>query len=239
MVFRGALKQGEAMKNALTLMWLGSSLLFGTLYADEAKTTEVKTTSDVDGFYVGLGGGVTYGLSLLGKGYYQDDTTTYKSDELSDSSAGYIVYGGYQFNKIIAVEAAYTDYGSFSDTLQKVNSPGTVTFSSDPKSVSVYANAGYTFSNGLRPFGQLGLGYLMINGSNSIDAIGIDDGVSMRFGLGLEYAPATLSGFGFRVAYIDELAMDFSYTADDNGQDTSTLLMNINGMLYVGAQYKF
>jgi hypothetical protein len=33
--------------------------------------------------------------------------------------------------------------------------------------------------------------------------------------------------------------MDFSYNADDNGKDTSTLLINADGMLYVGAQYKF
>ena len=61
----------------------------------------------------------------------------------------------------------------------------------------------------------------------------------MRFGLGLEYAPLSLAGFGFRVAYVEDVAMDMSYSSDNNGNDTSTLLMNVNGMLYVGAQYKF
>jgi len=223
------------MKKVLTTMTLGGILLFSTLYAEEV----APVPSQPDGFYAGLGGGVSFNITLLSKGYYQDDTTTYKTGDLSDSDFGYIVYGGYQFNKIIAVEAAYTDYGSFSDTAPKVVQPGQATFDSDPSSLSLYANAGYTFSNGLRPFGQIGLGYLMVNGSDSLDAIGIDDSMSVRFGLGVEYAPAALSGFGFRAAYIEELAMDYSYNADDNGQDTSTLMMNFNGMVYVAAQYKF
>ncbi|MGB6019891.1 MAG: outer membrane beta-barrel protein [Sulfurimonadaceae bacterium] len=223
------------MKKVFRLLALGSVLLFSALNAEEVSPEPLKP----DGFYLGVGGGATFNITLLSKGYYQDDTTTYSSGDLSDTDVGFIVYGGYQINKIIAVEAAYTDYGSFSDTVSKVLQPGVETFKSDPNSVSVYANAGYTFSNGLRPFGQIGLGYLMLNGSRSLEAIDIDDSISMRFGLGLEYAPANLSGFGFRVAYVEDMAMDVSYNADDNGNDTSTLLMNVNGMLYVGAQYKF
>lgn len=227
--------QGVLMKKSFITVGLGTLLLTTSLMAEEVKSASTKS----DGFYLGAGGGVTFNLSMLSVGDYQDDTSTYRTSSLSDSDAGYIVYGGYQFNKIIAVEAAYTDYGSFSDSAVRKISGEEVTFKSDPNSVAVYANAGYTFANGLRPFGQIGLGYLMINGSSSMDAIGIDDSVSMRFGLGLEYAPEKLSGFGFRVAYVEDVAMDFSYNADDNGNDTSTLLINADGMLYVGAQYKF
>lgn len=223
------------MKKVFTSFALGSILLSGALFAEEVKSVPLNP----DGFYLGVGGGVSFNVTVLSLGNYQDNTTSYSTGSLSDTDVGYIVYGGYQFNKIIAVEAAYTDYGSFSDTASKILQPGVETFSSDPSTVSVYANAGYTFANGLRPFGQIGLGYLMINGSSSMDAIGIDDSVSMRFGLGLEYAPKKLSGFGFRVAYVEDVAMDFSYNADDNGKDTSTLLINADGMLYVGAQYKF
>lgn len=223
------------MKNVFTSMALGSVLLFSGLHAEEVTTPQIKQ----DGFYVGAGGGMSFNAVVLSKGYFQDDTTTYKSDNLSDTDIGYIVYGGYQFNKIIAVEAAYTDYGSFSDTVATASVPGNETFKSDPASFSLYANAGYTFANGLRPFGQIGAGYLMVNGSRTTDAINIDDGMSMRFGLGLEYAPPKLAGFGFRIAYIEELTMDYDYKADDNGQDTSTVMMNYNGMMYVGAQYKF
>lgn len=213
-----------------------ATLLSTTLIA--AENSETKSFNP-EGFYLGVGGGVTFNAILLSKGYYQDDTATYKSNSLSDTSGGYIVYGGYQFNKIIAVETAYTDYGSFSDTVARVSLPGEVTFTSDPNSLSVYANAGYSFANGLRPFAQIGLGYLMVNGSSSTDAIGIDDSVLMRFGVGLEYAPENFSGFGLRIAYVEDLSTDFSYDSDDNGHDTSTLMMNLNGMLYIGAQYKF
>jgi len=222
------------MNKILLAVGLSTFLMTGLLQAEDSQ----KAVSKADGAYIGLGGGVTFNAAYLSAGYYKDDTSTYTDGSLSDSSAGYIVYGGYQFNKIIAVEAAYTDYGSFSDTLTKL-SGGVTTFTSDPASISVYANAGYTFSNGLRPFGQIGLGYMMVNGSGTTSGIDIDDSISMRFGLGLEYTAPTLAGFGFRVAYIDELQMDASYNSYDNGQSTSTLLMNVNGMLYVGAQYKF
>jgi len=222
------------MNNILKVAGLSVLLLSANVMAEE----NVSATAKADGFYLGAGGGVTFNASFLSAGNYQDDTSIYTSDSLGDTSGGYLVYAGYQFNKIIAVEAAYTDYGSFSDTL--TDKLGRVsTFTSDPTSFTVYANAGYTFENGLRPFGQLGLGYLIVNGSNTTDRINIDDGISMRLGLGLEYAPKALSGLGFRVAYIDEMTMDSSYVSNDNGSTTTTLLMNINGMLYVGAQYKF
>lgn len=223
------------MKKICMPLALGAILSVSPLCADDMTVGP----SESEGFYAGVGGGVTFNATILSKGYYQDDTEAYKSDSLSDTSGGYIVYGGYQFNKIIAVEAAFTDYGSFSDTASKDSGGGTVKFSSDPYSFSVYANAGYTFSNGLRPFGQLGLGYLLVNGSSKTEAIGVEDGASVRFGLGLEYAPSGLSGLGFRVAYVEDVTMDFSYEAYDNGSETSTLLMNLNGMMYAGVQYKF
>ena len=217
----------------------GTLLLSGSLYAEESvqETSAQPATAKSDGAYIGLGGGVSFNVAFLSVGNYQDSTTEYTTGTLSDSDVGYVIYGGYQFNKIIAVEASYTDYGSFSDTLDKI--VGTETFESDPTAIALYANAGYTFGNGLRPFIQLGLSYLQINGSSSTRAIGLDDSLAMRFGLGLEYAPAKLSGLGFRVAYIEDVSMDYNYNATNNGNDTSTLQMNVAGMLYVGAQYKF
>jgi len=223
------------MKNILKVAGLSALLLSANVMAEE----KVSAISKADGFYLGAGGGTTFGLSFLSIGNYQDNTSTYDTGYLGDSSFGYIFYGGYQFNKIIAIEAAYTDYGSFSDNLRDTTTDRDVKVSTDPTSMSVYANAGYTFANGLRPFGQIGLGYMQINGSTLADNIGLDDSMTMRFGLGLEYAPSNLVGFGFRVAYVEDVAMDMSYSSDNNGNDTSTLLMNVNGMLYVGAQYKF
>lgn len=215
------------MKKILMAMGVSTFLMTGALQAED--------TLKVDGVYLGLGGGPSFNIAAVGKGNFTDDTTEYDSGHISDGDFGYILYGGYQFNKIIAVEAAYTDYGSFSETLN----PGSVTVTTDPSSFSVYANAGYTFGNGLRPFGQLGLGYMNIDGSVLADSFDLDDGVSLRVGVGLEYAPAALIGFGFRVAYVDELRMSTDYKSKDNGDLETTTVMNANGMLYIGAQYKF
>ena len=227
----------EAQMNKLVLAYGLGTLLFGVnVMAEEGVLFPLK----VEGFYLGVGAGSSANVSVLSEGHYKDDTDAYNTDNLSDTDTGYILYGGYQINKIIAVEAAYTDYGSFSDTATTESLPSKrVTFKSDPNSFSVYANAGYTFDNGLRPFGQLGLGYLQVNGSGSTDKINIDDGVSLRFGIGLDYAPKELIGFGFRVAYVDDVVMDFNYKANDNGSETDTVLTNLNGLLYIGAQYKF
>lgn len=227
------------MKKIVMSMIAGVVLLSSTLYAEEAVKPVQNST---DGFYLGLGGGASYDLSFLSENtYYQDNTVSYDTGTLSDSDAGYIVYGGYQINKIIAVEAAYTDYGSFSDTAKVKNTAIYREFSSDPRSLSVYANAGYTFQNGLRPFGQLGLGYMQRNVSASLENIDIsDEDVTVRFGLGLDYAPSTLKGFGFRVAMVEDVVADFNYHGvDADGNDKSTVWINVNSLFYIGASYKF
>lgn len=199
-------------------------------------------TAKAEGFYVGVGGGLSYNVSLVSLGNFDDttDTHTYTTDSTGDTGGGYIVYAGYQINKIIAVEAAYTDYGNFSSEVTRTFPFQSVTVKSHPRSLSVYANAGYTFANGLRPFGQIGLGYINVNGDSEAKRLDfIDKSVSMRFGLGGEYAPAELNGLGFRVAYISDVAMDFNYNAYNENETATTYMMSVNGMLYVGAQYKF
>lgn len=223
------------MKKTILACIAGALLFGGNAIAEEAATPSVKT----DGFYLGIGGGRSAHASILSSGKYYDGNYTYNSSELSDADMGYIVYGGYQFNRIIAVEAAYTDYGSFSDTATNTTTLTKVKFKADPTSFSLYANAGYTFDNGLRPFGQIGLGYLRLNGSNTTEKINIDDGASLRVGLGLDYAPKELIGFGFRFAYVYDITMDFNYESDDSGIDRSVLLTTIDGLLYIGAQYRF
>jgi len=224
------------MKKTLMAVTAATLLLTTGVMAEETKSG----VSDASGGYVGLGGGISFNLSRLGTGDFKDDTTTFKKGTVSDSSGGYLLYGGYQFNKIIAVEASYIDYGHFEDELESDTGLFKRTVSSDPYAMSVYANAGYTFENGLRPFGQLGLGYAVINASYEAENIGLDDdGLSIHFGLGLEYAPEALKGFGFRVAYVEDLRYSANYDADDNGDLKTTSLMIFNGMMYVGAQYKF
>jgi len=221
--------------NKKTLLKVLTLTIFSTFaLANDASAP----TQKVSGVYLGGGGGLSYGSSTLFLGTYQDENSQYTSNTLSDTSQAYLIYAGYQFNKIIAVEASYRNYGSFSDTSTALLG-ATKTFTTSPDSYSVYANAGYTFSNGLRPFAQLGLGYTYLNASSSSQDIGLKDSASFVFGMGLEYAPVKLAGLGFRLGYVYDMIMDSSYNANDNGRDTSSVLLNLNVMYYVGAQYKF
>lgn len=222
------------------ILWSTALMLAATgVHAQD----DVKKVSKSDGFYMGVGAGVSYDVSMLSSGTYKESSSSgrYNVSSISDSNYGYLLYGGYQFNKIIAVEAAYTDFGTFKDV--KTDSSGsTRELMSQPKSVSVYANAGYSFANGLRPFGQLGLGYMKRNLSDSLKNLNFNDStMTLRFGLGLEYAPKALKGLGFRMAYIDEMAMDYNYEAADSDTDVSvsTTRMSFDSLIYVGAQYKF
>jgi len=202
-----------------------------------------ESVAKAEGFYAGLGGGVTLnGVMLTKDDTVSDGVNSYDVSTMDDSSAGYLLYAGYQFNKIIAIEASFVDYGSFSDDIKSKNGLVTRTFTSDPMGGAVYANAGYTFDNGVRPFAQLGLGYMANNQSDNLDRLNnFDDSfMTMRFGLGVEYAPTALKGFGFRAAYIEDVNMDANAVADDeNGKTVDAVLMRYYGMLYVGAQYKF
>ena len=148
-----------------------------------------------------------------------------------------------EFNKIIAVEASFTGYGNFSDTLKSENGLVEKTFSSDPIGGAVYANAGYTFSNGWRPFGQLGLGYVQSNSSDTLTNLNnfSDDFMTVHYGFGAEYAPASFNGFGLRLAFSGDMNMDADAVATDDGDsiDKSAILMRMYELFYIGAQYKF
>ena len=208
------------------------------------------------GFYLGAGFGASfYNLTTLKSDYYVEDgsepeyhLTADDMSNLDDTSEGYLFYGGYQFNKIIAVEASYTDYGSFESTVTKTVLGNEVKkeFTKKPTSVAVYANAGYTFLNGqLRPFGLLGLGYVQTHQSeayNNIDLFSDDTFVSIHIGTGLDYYPSVFKGFGFRVSvtadnYYDNTTVAYENTTKD--QITDVAVWQSYSLLYIGAQYKF
>ena len=228
------------MNNILKTIALSSVLVTSLMATDTVSTEKAKG----EGFYVGLGGGMSLNMVMLAKGdYVSDGTSNYDVGQLSDISAGYIVYSGYQINKIIAVEASFTGYGDFSDTLKSENGIVEKTFTSNPMSGAVYANAGYTFSSGWRPFGQLGLGYMQSNSSADLKSLDnfSDDFMTMHYGLGVEYAPASFNGLGLRLAFSGDTSMDANAIAtDDSGKvDESAFLMRLYEVFYVGAQYKF
>jgi hypothetical protein len=143
---------------------------------------------------------------------------------------GYLFYAGYQFNKIIGVELSYIDYGRFEYKR----------YYQEPKAVAVYANAGYTFLNGqLRPFGNLGLGYLKQNQSDRYYDFK-DKFVTMHIGLGGEYYPKALQGVGFRAAAEADVYVDrVSVVDDDNNERSTQPLWEEYVLFYAGIQYKF
>jgi len=182
-----------------------------------ALTASVQANQDVSGFYIGGGFGSTnVDLDETGAIYDEDtDGTTLK------------FIGGYQFNRIVAIEAQYTQYGEVTpDKGYKVNGK---LYTWDATSFSVSANLGYTFQNGLRPFGIIGLSSLDLD--ESFKTFKDDRATALHIGLGLEYTPAALSGVSFRVGYEAD-----SFTID-NGRSADTDV--VIGSAYVAATYKF
>ena len=182
-----------------------------------ALTTSVQANQDVSGFYIG--GGVGSTLANL------DETGAIYDEDTDGTTLKFI--GGYQFNRIVAIEAQYTQYGEITpDKYYKVNGKS---YTWDATTFSVSANLGYTFQNGLRPFGIIGLSSLDLGQSTKI--LKDDEATAVHLGLGLEYTPAALSSVSFRVGYEAD-----AFTID-NGRSVDTDV--VIGSAYVAASYKF
>jgi len=231
------------------------------LSAQSTATDNVESTPTVNtgkGFYAGIGMGSSFYNVALSQGtyYIKDDSEesvqyTISGDnleELDDIDLGYVVYAGYLFNKIIGVEGSFTDYGSFTGTIEEETATGRTkkkTFSKKPKAMAVYANAGYTFFNGqLRPFGNLGLGYMKTYQSQTYaDFQFQEDFLTLHYGLGVDYYPTALKGFGVRASYVGDSFADYNVDSYEGirGNTTvkSTTLWQTYSLIYVSAQYKF
>ena len=185
---------------------LASLLAFGF-------TASAIASEDGSGAYVGL----AYGNTTF------SDDGAIAGNLKDDSDSGFKVYGGYQFNKIVGVEATYTDYGQYTYEDGKTL---------DATAMSVGANLGYNFLDGqLRPYALVGLSYLSIDQSTPIFTD--DKTVSYTYGVGIEYSPKVLNGVGFRAAWnTDIFIVDSSGTSDE--YDAQGF-----GMLSVAVQYKF
>nr|WP_075519262.1 porin family protein [Moritella viscosa]SHO13509.1 Outer membrane protein [Moritella viscosa] len=180
-----------------------------------ALTTSVQANQDVSGFYLGGGAG---------------STTVNLDDAFDEDTDGKTLkfITGYQFNRIVAIEAQYTKYGEI--TPDKNITRDRKLYTWDATTFSVSANLGYTFQNGLRPFGIIGLSSLDLGQSSK--ALKDDNATAVHLGAGLEYTPAALSGVSFRVGYEAEL---FAIEEDASSEDIDVLV----GSLYVAATYKF
>jgi opacity protein-like surface antigen len=167
------------------------------------------------GFYIGGGFGLTE--SKL-------ETSDISGLPTIDGARSLRVYGGYQFNRIVALEGGYTNYGELSPQ-------GANDLKMTPSAFSLAANLGYSFDNGLRPFATLGLSRVNmdINDSGHKES---DSATGFRYGLGLEYAPQMIEGLAVRVAYEADA---FNVANIDNG---NTVTFSA-GSVYLGASYKF
>jgi len=182
--------------------------------------------------YVGIGGGYSMiNANFIDSDYYINDddaTGSSKTKNYKEDSMGMKVYGGYQFNKIIAVEGSFTDYGTLSSD----------NYTQKPQAVSIYANAGYSFlNNQLRPFGLLGLTYLQTNQSRDV----LDDEMgAIHAGVGVEYYPTALKGFGIRGAIESDFHVNSqSAVNEDETHYSSQSFYKRYALFYVGAQYRF
>ena len=242
--------QGTNMKKTTTTL-LALTLSASTLLAAEAQ--EVNTGK---GFYMGAGLGASiYNVSLSDSTYLikDENNVEYTVDgnnleELDDTDLGYVLYAGYLINKIIGVEGSLTNYGAFSGTIKETNKKGDTIkhkFTKKPKSMAVYANAGYTFLNGqLRPFGNLGLGYLKTYQSKTYSNLQFQgDFATLHYGVGVDYYPTVLKGFGVRASYVGDSYADSQIDTIDGPDSTtkvdSTTLWQSYSLFFVSAQYKF
>jgi len=233
-----------------------TTLLALTLSASTLLASETPTVNTGKGFYMGAGlGASVYSVALSDTTYLIKDENNVEYtvngnnlDELDDTDLGYVLYAGYLINKIIGVEGSFTNYGAFSGTLKETNNVGTTKeykFTKKPKSMAVYANAGYTFLNGqLRPFGNLGLGYMHTYQSKTYSNLQFkEDFVTMHYGVGVDYYPTALKGFGVRASYVGDSYADYEVDAVEGPNGTTkvdgTTLWQNYALFFVSAQYKF
>jgi len=175
------------------------------------------------GAYIGIG----YGNTIYESDGFVSEQITLSAFDEEDS--GLTFYGGYQFNNIVGVELSYRDYGKF-----EADSG----FAQEPTGLSIGANVGYSFLDGqLRPFGVIGMGFVKMNYVNLPSyVISFDEtGAAIHYGLGVQYKPDLLAGFGFRMAYE---ADSYTIKVQDSFSGSKTYMQTL-GMLYLGIQYKF
>ena len=226
------------MKKAL-LALLSTSLFISTLSAADINATNtaapVKADAIDTGWYIGLGlGAAGYSDGDMGK-----DFDNYEVQVDQKSNFGVKLYAGYKFNSIVAVEASYINYGSFSykaagSTTADVNTKVS------PATLNVMANLGYDFLNDqLRPFALVGLGYVNFGQSSnpSHEVYSTDNGAALVIGTGLEYTPSIFHGIGFRFTIEQDTAFVVQ-SYDDPTKDDKTYANRL-ALISLGVNYKF
>ena len=176
------------------------------------------------GWYVGGGFGTTEMTSESDSGTTQDPSFDEKGHTLR-------AMAGFKFNRIASIEFQYADYG-------EIKQKGSANESTlEPTAISIAGNIGYTFDNGIRPFGIIGLTHIDLG----VDQPGFDDkGDAVRIGFGLEYVNPRMNGMSFRLGYEADM-FDVVVTERDNRTLITTQTTNsvTLGSAYAGVSYHF
>ncbi|NVN81089.1 MULTISPECIES: porin family protein [unclassified Vibrio] len=185
------------------------------------------------GFY--LGGAIgTSGVDDGGMFSGNNDPVTFKAEDNT-----YRLIAGYRFNRIVSLELQYTDFG---DVVAKFPRSGDG-FTWTPQIFSAAANLGYTFDNGVRPFGTIGLSSIDLDmknsdGSRPSGADFDDTGTGVRLGVGVEYTPTKHPEFSLRLGYeADTFTVDTyeGYSWNQRKVEKDVVLDSF----YLGATYNF
>jgi opacity protein-like surface antigen len=189
------------------------------------------------GFYLG---------GAIGSSDIDDDGLVSKSNSAKTATFeakdnAYRIMAGYKFNRIASIEAQYTDYGDVVAHNAKVNFARSYNFSWAPKVISLSANLGYTFDNGLRPFGVVGLSSIDLDskeGRYSLSQIKSDADTGARVGLGLEYTPPKAPAFSMRLGYEADV-FDAEINETRLGTNKTYKKTVTLDSFYLGAMYTF
>ncbi len=161
------------------------------LFATFANPLMAETTTDYSsGWY--MGGNIGISAAIIDEDTITQNITnpSYTDDE---RKLGYKLYGGYQFNKYIALEGGYFNLGKFDYTL----STATGTLDGDIKVMGANLDAVATLpiTENFSAFGRVGANYAQVKDSfNTTGTISVADtnpeknGVNYKFGAGLQYA---------------------------------------------------
>ncbi len=178
-----------------------------------------------EGYYIGYGSGGSY---------YHDDGLAKDIDaDMSSISGAYKFYTGYKYDHSFSLEGSFTGYGIY-----EIKGPGDLDDRLEPKSGAVYLNFGQDFwHNQIRPFGIIGAGVLWLDADkgNIYDSEAF---LSLHYGLGIEYNPRWLFGWGARWSYeADWSRYKMTQEVKDGGGHGH--YDNFIGTLYIGVHYKF
>ena len=151
---------------------------------------------DSAGWYAGANYGVTEATiddaritsGLLGSGL------TATSIEDNDRDRGYKVFGGYQYNKYLSVEAGYFDLGQFG-FVANTNPAGTLSGDIKVRGINLDAVGTLPITEKFSAFGRLGVTYADTNGAfagtgavNVLDPSPSARDTNLKVGLGVQYA---------------------------------------------------